>query len=442
MSAATSSSGAEFAGNLFDAIADAARSYKEPATTTQSAFTLQGLGPIGWICVGFTNSLSVLACAWLLCRYRLLSERTSKILPVRQLWHLAVADICYSVFDIGYNLIQAINHTYPISSSDSMCQGTMFVMLVGMYTSAFIETSLAFGFAFDYWRCKSCVRVLDASLLWLWPLATIVAFIDMVSNLQSGEDQCVVERMAVRKNEALIVLTCFIVSLGAYVASLLRVHMFPGSVQGLIWRMALVYPVNFFLTYIYPSLESMHTWLVIIAYSLLGLNGFVNAASYAANCRYVKRTMSLRSHGSYDSNRSPRLNECTEVRHWDFVDFHHVGFREHVESVIEVTPNRTTRPQRGFGSSFESKDAKIREQMQTILSEMQSQDVHIMSITSRMVERGLTESGQLPGVPVFDRFERQRSMCYSDVQQLEKVRERRDSWIRHHEARLSLLSVS
>eukprot|EP00929_Paragymnodinium_shiwhaense_P097108 TRINITY_DN5886_c0_g1_i2.p1 TRINITY_DN5886_c0_g1~~TRINITY_DN5886_c0_g1_i2.p1 ORF type:complete len:473 (+),score=52.60 TRINITY_DN5886_c0_g1_i2:68-1486(+) len=455
---------ASFDRGAFQVLADASpvpsATYQEPPVPMPVTFDLFVMGPLGLISIGVTNLLSVIACVWLLWRFRGLRERTSRVLPVRQLWHLAISDLMYSLCAVVYSILEGLD-LWPQTpqTAPAVCDATYFILIIGLYTSVMLEAALALGFAADYWRCKTCLRMLDASLLWVWPLGVILSGIDMMSHMTSEGGHCEMERMVVRQGEAYVIFIGFLVSLVSYGASLYRVHMFPGPVQGLIWRMAWVYPVNFFLTYgllmiydVFDFMPETHDLVFLVAYTLEGLNGFVNAVSYASNCRYVKRTVDVRQLWSPSGRPGERLLLAVGAPASDesisgtpesltcsadegrlaFLEFH-VGFRENLESIIHVPALTNTSSLAGSGveGSTEALAAKQRrERAQDIVGQMEEQDMKILRISSCLVQLRLKTDKQLPGVPSLDP---QQSVTAADVQYLEEIRAHRDSWIYYHE---------
>eukprot|EP00929_Paragymnodinium_shiwhaense_P070973 TRINITY_DN36056_c0_g1_i1.p1 TRINITY_DN36056_c0_g1~~TRINITY_DN36056_c0_g1_i1.p1 ORF type:complete len:418 (+),score=40.98 TRINITY_DN36056_c0_g1_i1:92-1255(+) len=337
----------------------------DPTILPSATVDMFVLGPVSLLSIGFTNFLSVVACAWLLWQFRSLGEKTSRVLPVRQLWHLAISDMIYSLCAVVYSVLEAMDF-WPqcAQAAVGLCDATYFILFVGLYASVMVEASLGLGFAFDYWRCKTSLRLLDATLWLVWPVGVILAGVDLMSHMEAtgteGPGHCEVQRMIVRRGQAYIIFASFVLCLAAYFASIYRVHMFPGPVQGLIWRMACVYPMNFFLTYgllmfyyMFPVPPGMHDRLFVAAYALEGLNGFVNAVSYAANCRYVKSKIDVRQLWSRaqpadrlflavegptvdaSASASGSSSRSADEGRLAFVEFH-VGFRENLESVVHV----------------------------------------------------------------------------------------------------------
>eukprot|EP00929_Paragymnodinium_shiwhaense_P086457 TRINITY_DN46979_c0_g1_i2.p1 TRINITY_DN46979_c0_g1~~TRINITY_DN46979_c0_g1_i2.p1 ORF type:complete len:329 (-),score=27.92 TRINITY_DN46979_c0_g1_i2:435-1421(-) len=327
----------------------------------------------------------------------------------------------------------------------------MGIIIMGLYVSALVETQLALGFACDYWRCTRVLEVLDKTLIWVWPVGILLSTIDIVHHQRYQNGECELQRAIVREEETGILLLCFIVSLGAYGASVYRIHRFPGSVQSLIWRMAWVYPANFFVTYgsllIYYLVPTSrgNTTFFAVALCLEGLNGFINALSYAGNCRYVRKSVDLRQlwianaspqEGSWqaaDNTGSGLSTSSVAEGRRAFVEFH-VGFREQLESLVPVSFHSGQSPTQSSDATQGASIEQLREKARELMKKLETQDPVILQLSRRLAERRLRTGRPLPGMPILD----PQSATASEVEQLEDLRAQRDSWIEYHETQLDV----
>jgi len=297
------------------------------------------------------------------------------------------------------------------------------------------------------------LHFLDASLVWLWPLGCALGVIDELTQIARSQGSsvssvCDLQRASVRQEETFFLVICFMVSLVAYVLTLYRVQRFPGSVQILVWRMCWLYPVNFFVTYgmllvyyIIGNEGSRGRVVFAIALSLEGLNGLINAASYALNCRFARRDLLLDANresrqslpvvspaAASVSSEQRRLNNVEEQGRKAFVAFH-VGFCEDIESVVRFT---VVSEEPSEASTTESR-ALRREEAEKVLRELESQEETIMRISGKLAERRMETGKSLPAVSMVD----PGSVTASDLKDLEELRAERLSWITYHQEQLS-----
>lgn len=255
------------------------------------------------------NIVSIVACIWLLLRFRSMDTRVTKRLFPRQLWHLAVADMINCCGSIANSLITYGGATASMGSDmqvslEGLCITELSVFMGGSCVSALIETHIAVAFFCTHFRWMSPLQIIQRSLLLIWPLGVALGVTNSFVYVDYDAEQhfCTIKGRGYFL--AVLILFGFVVTFIAYTATvtnaLCRSSRFPQNVAFRSGDRALLYPLTFFLGYglllgylWYPTpLQSIRGYFVPTL-ALESLNGFMNVLVYAYNTRYAKRRCGL-----------------------------------------------------------------------------------------------------------------------------------------------------
>jgi hypothetical protein len=204
----------------------------------------------------------------------------------RQMFHLALADLLSSVTEILW-IMEPMTKEKGVESL-SIC-GTFHCFVA---VSVLIETQVALSFALAHARCTCLLRCfLGRALVFTWVLGIGIGCwsIDAIDYEESW-GMCILSKHHVPGQEVFIgaLIASFGISAVAYATCLYFTCTgdTPGSVEGQIKSRILLYPLNFFITYVpfgillsFPHLSS--SALLPMALLSRSLNGFLNALTYA-----------------------------------------------------------------------------------------------------------------------------------------------------------------
>eukprot|EP00929_Paragymnodinium_shiwhaense_P052314 TRINITY_DN26214_c0_g1_i1.p1 TRINITY_DN26214_c0_g1~~TRINITY_DN26214_c0_g1_i1.p1 ORF type:complete len:464 (-),score=39.42 TRINITY_DN26214_c0_g1_i1:280-1575(-) len=406
--------------------------------------------PYAWVMITVSNLLSVVACIWLLRRFMRQTGRASKLLLARQLLHLATADLLSAFLAITAVVMDVFKFWEHMSTmpavADTLCLPLQLIGLGNVIVSVLLETHLAVSFACSYWRQMEALEYLQRSLVWLWLIGYGLGTVAVLSHYNSADKEsahtCQDKTKVLQYQGTVFVIVCFLMSLLWYLATLRRVHGYPNSVRSVVQRMAWIYPINFFVTYgmfviYYLVLQERHPWFLIVAFSLVGLNGFVNSASYLTNSRYIRKHLGVSSSPlSTQANGTGtccnRLSGVESTSDPDclkaFVEFH-VGFRENIESVLHMSEATGTT---SHTAMTDHSTPSQRDRAEILLADLTMQDTQILAITARLAEQQRGSDVPVPRLPTHDVL----SASTSELDLLEQRMIDRNSWIEHHRVML------
>lgn len=271
--------------------------------------------PVWRIAAYVSMTLSIVASAWLLrACWRLPNQLFS-----RQLWHLAAADLAFSIVDPVFELGEReIWRSKDPPSYDAASRSTLHFFLVCI---CLVELEIAAGIAASALHSVAHQKKLARILPCNWLIATVCAVVDYVTQTDDNLDGNVAGGSPVM---AVVMCTTFVLSVVLYIIAVLAVLHTP-SPSAVIRRAstrALAYPPTFFITMLPVLLVYMNIvpsssdsgfldWCYPCAYS----NGFVNAAVYGLQRRNICRRRMV---------TSPALERVPWERHPS--PSFHVGF--------------------------------------------------------------------------------------------------------------------
>lgn len=244
----------------------------------------------------FACVLSLLGCAWLVWRLRNLPALLRRRPFLRQVLALAYADLIFHTGFLALNLVPVIFH--GAESSDFPCKVSGVVRRFGRLISAFLETHIAFSFSLQAFRRYDYVNTLHRCLPLVLPMAVLATCGAGANEQYDARCKCCHHAHA-ENVDAGVLLGCFLSSMAAYGAMIYRASMvvnLPGSVVGQNFRRALVYPLNFFVTYgplllymydLTPVSWKSGPWFRLV-HTLEQSNGLANALTYFLQSKYAR----------------------------------------------------------------------------------------------------------------------------------------------------------
>eukprot|EP00928_Gymnodinium_smaydae_P050375 TRINITY_DN33935_c0_g1_i1.p1 TRINITY_DN33935_c0_g1~~TRINITY_DN33935_c0_g1_i1.p1 ORF type:complete len:299 (-),score=28.49 TRINITY_DN33935_c0_g1_i1:196-1092(-) len=248
----------------------------------------------------FANSLSCCASLWLACE---LLARRLRLAPTnrleRQLYHLALADVGAHLMTLALCLYYKSQHHKAETNDDldqMVCISLRWIRSVFQLTSGVVEALIALGFAGYAFRLTgtSLSRILrNTWKTWILAvlLSTIVRICDVYEYAQVIElDWC----RPIPQNSVLRVVrfSVIAITLGTYLLTAITCFTMGGRKY---CRRACLnlstYPAIILLTYgpvVFISANdlSFETWRVKTTYTMLGINGFLNAVVYKMQLRH------------------------------------------------------------------------------------------------------------------------------------------------------------
>lgn len=126
-------------------------------------------------------TLSTLACIWQMVRMRRLRAEKRNTLSLRQLWHLAVANILFQVFFMVYQLAQTLMkrgllQLEHMEHPGYICSGFVALYSAGLMAMLLVEAMLAAGFVAAVYRKRHVLRAMDRCLWVAWVLSVGLGF--------------------------------------------------------------------------------------------------------------------------------------------------------------------------------------------------------------------------------------------------------------------------
>ncbi|CAE7257665.1 unnamed protein product, partial [Symbiodinium microadriaticum] len=264
---------------------------------------------------------SVLGSSWLL---RATCKQPTVYLFNCQLRHLALADLCLSLVDPGYEL--AVWAIWPVGAGlpplfNICCRGLFHALLCVV---CFVEAQIAAGVMGSALHSQRCFSLLAKLLVFAWPAAAAVGAVDAVAMHLHTEGQ---RAFGFTKVLEVVLFTNFLLTLLMYLTSLVAVLRTP-SPSAVVRRAslrALAYPCGFLITafpdwLLYIRVIPENVWSGRLASLAMYSNGWVNAAVYGCQNRPGSRltTPGLALQGRRGSSPSSPL---------PLLPSFHVGFR-------------------------------------------------------------------------------------------------------------------
>lgn len=246
--------------------------------------------------------VSAVACIGLLRRLSVMNRQFRMKLMCRQLWHLAVADLVFSLAAVGSSavifLVDGGYFSLPEQNRHMtmLCSVANGILFGSFFTSSFVETTLALSLLAALCRCSSALCVLYWGLFAAWPLGVLAGVYSIVTEdvHWSGSDCKLDERTEAMAG---VVFLCLIVSVAVYILSccqVFHVRRFGLSVQKKVWTRAHSFLLAWFLC-VFPEVLrksgvfSDVQWLKPYTWSLLNLNGLGNTIAYVRQGNYKSR---------------------------------------------------------------------------------------------------------------------------------------------------------
>ena len=121
---------------------------------------------------------SLVSCFWVLRGLHSLGQQSRERLFLRQVRHLAIADvllvtslICLRLVD--YVQVKPISFIPGPTSGRLLCNGCLLGLRTGRQASACVEVHIALGFAMAAFRSKDSLKALGRFLPLIWPLTAV-----------------------------------------------------------------------------------------------------------------------------------------------------------------------------------------------------------------------------------------------------------------------------
>lgn len=266
--------------------------------------------------------ISAVCCLWLLIRsLPRVSEKYSRKLLLRQMWHLALADIWMSIGGVPLNAAQA-RHIHD----DDVCKILQDIIYPGingwgLFASVLVEMHIALGFAAGLFRWGRFFRCLERSLPCVWAFGLALSVLDTLTSkvffdeaVGACQSQFATPIAVMRPVQAAAVILTSVVSSVCYFTFVCCSGLAagPASVEVRVWRQCSSFMLVFLLTW-GPWLFSGYflkaswafndagTWAYVSG-TCLGLNGALNCITYAGLSRYVRQ---MRPRGASSARPHP-----------------------------------------------------------------------------------------------------------------------------------------
>lgn len=252
--------------------------------------------------------ISSVADATLMRRLARMPRGSKSKLFVRQLWQLAISNLCYCLVSavIMYYQFDMLMHDRG-SPPSGYCRATMLLKRTGHFVNMAAEVHIALVFLAVSYKALRTLRCLRRSLLVIWPIGFGAAVLDIfTTKFQWDTDtlQCVVGRNGGEGTDVVLAvyMTMFIVvCVACYMISLLKVCRAEDghNVRRRVWhRMSCYLLMALFIngpTWVYYTFNIgkgiPHTldvpWLV--SRLLLNFGGLFNFLLYAQQSRHLQR---------------------------------------------------------------------------------------------------------------------------------------------------------
>lgn len=265
---------------------------------------------------------SGVASTFLLCRLQRLAATQRKRMLVRQLMHLAAANLLYSISEAGLLSTGIAIWIDPEMGNDyapnAICVLTVAVENVGTYVTLMIECHMAVAFATSIYGSSKTMHTMYALLVYIWPVSLLLSPLDTWSvdvGWSTDEGGCYGER----KDYMFGVLSTigFLVCFSSYIISSAVVGRAGRAVQRSVWSRAKLYPAVALVTlgpitiyYFIRSLLSQNAkeLVYLVANFLYDATGLLNFLVYAFQSKYVGRR--LREGQGAEREASFRVNFC------------------------------------------------------------------------------------------------------------------------------------
>lgn len=267
--------------------------------------------------------ISAVCCIWLVARsLPRISEKYARKLLLRQLWHLALADILMSIGGVPLNAAQ-FWHWTPAQGAD-MCRALQDLVYPalngwGLFASVLVEMHIALGFALGLCRYGRGFRLLERSLPLVWALGLAFSVLDTLTSsvlfdeaVEACRPQFATPIEVMRPVQAAVVMLTSLVCCVCYFTLVCcsGLEAGPLSVEVRVWRQCSSFALVFLFTWgpwLFSGNFLKASWAfggegawAYISGTCLGLNGALNCIAYAGLSRYVRQ---LRARDA----RQPRL---------------------------------------------------------------------------------------------------------------------------------------
>lgn len=270
---------------------------------------------------------SGVASSFLMYRLHKFAAAQRKNMLVRQLMHLAAANLLYSIQEILMLSIGIAIWIDPSmfghSSKSEMCVFSLGVSCLGCFVTLLMECHMAVAFATSIFGNRKTMHTMYTLLVYIWPLGVLLAILDTwLTKVRWDADAggCYGEN----KDYVFTVLAImgFLLCLSCYIISSVVVSRAGQAVQCAVWNRARRYPIVALVTlgpilvyYIIRNLLENNpdvregAWLV--ANTLYDSSGFLNFLVYALQSKYVDKKMLEKANGG-EREASFRVNFCAE----------------------------------------------------------------------------------------------------------------------------------
>jgi len=265
---------------------------------------------------------SVVACLWLWWR---VGPPRRKLLVPNQLLNLALADLVFSSMEA---LLSSVTWFFHTSARFNQC--VICVMLLGQWTSLFLEVHIAAGFFALFWRMSNFMQCLRKTLLLTWVFALLlvsafplvpVLFPDVTASIFVGD--------AFHHLAGSITEGTFVTTAALYVGAWFKSVWFPLRGGQRAHRMVVLYPATFFFTMAPTVVCARWNFYEGISAPFSALNGFLNVLVYCCHRRFSCVTLR-------DMDNEPR----TPLAQWAGASSLPVGFSMFVHEEMRVSASQ------------------------------------------------------------------------------------------------------
>lgn len=296
---------------------------------------------LGQLALGLTGFTSVCASVCILFWLSRITRGHRHKLMARQLWHLALADLCGSfVIASGAVLTLVLVWSELQLSRPLQHSACLYVSLQNIFamTSILVEIHIALTTALAIRRCNRFVAALSGALTFLWPLGFAVGMCVVIMDRDGWDDSigaCSYSRNYGEYLKSGVLILGVIICGSTYIyAALLSVSMDYSSNMAAtvrLWSRAKYYTLmsliangpfcawnllEHFGFWSQTPLSSISTAAWYVSIAVFNLHGLFNTVVYAAHCRYVRQVMNFRQDFSLASSRASAamsLQQCTHA---------------------------------------------------------------------------------------------------------------------------------
>lgn len=222
-------------------------------------------------------------------------------LMARLLWHLAMADMLFSLSYMVFFFIQVLGHIHAIREPelDGLCANSSAVVVGAFFTSALVEVFLSFSLAGALFHSASALKCFQHLLFAVGPLAlTLTLWKERMvrEHWSSSQNTCTESENVVVDVVAAVSL---IICLTTYVVCLIqasRIERIGLSVRMKVLSRVRFFVLSWFVCTLPDGVRTMKIWPLLDAYPftplcqcLLSLRGFADTVVYALQSNYIQR---------------------------------------------------------------------------------------------------------------------------------------------------------